>query len=85
MHNKTILISGANSGIGYACVKYFLANNFFVTGLDIHSSNLQEYAINHPNFKFVEIDLNESDSIQHLFSHLDEHNFYPDILKCCWY
>lgn len=26
--NKIIMISGANSGIGHACIKYFLENHF---------------------------------------------------------
>ncbi|MBG9718776.1 3-oxoacyl-ACP reductase [Bacillus mycoides] len=78
--NKTIMISGANSGIGNACIEYFLEKSFNVIALDINTNKLVDYTKTHTSFKLVQIDLSNSNEINNLFIQLDTDTLCPDIL-----
>ncbi|CAM4388726.1 3-oxoacyl-ACP reductase [Bacillus manliponensis] len=79
-NTKTIMISGANSGIGNACIQHFLGESYNVIALDINTSNLIDYTKTHSSFKLVQIDLSDSNAINELFIKLDLENIRPDIL-----
>lgn len=78
--NKIIMISGANSGIGHACIKYFLEKSFHVIALDIHNNNLIDYMKTDMPLKVVQIDLSNGEAIHNLFTQLDLEKLSPDIL-----
>jgi len=57
---RTVLISGASSGIGRACAISLLKQGHEVIGL---SRNCQQFTTNHPGFTSFEIDLSDLASI----------------------
>ncbi|WP_197384405.1 SDR family NAD(P)-dependent oxidoreductase [Bacillus toyonensis] len=77
-NSKTIMISGANSGIGNASMEYFLEKSFNVIALDINTSKLTNKTT--PSLKVIQLDLSNSDAINSLFVQLDEEKICPDIL-----
>lgn len=59
---KTILITGANGGLGTAVVKKFLDENYKVVAVD-HSGSRLGFASNHPQFELHAVELaSESES-----------------------
>lgn len=49
MGNKTVVITGANSGIGLATTKIFLKNGYSVVGVDLNTNVLQKLSSEYPN------------------------------------
>ena len=61
---RTVLISGASSGIGRACAVSLLAQGHAVIGL---SRNCQQFTTAHPGFTAFEVDLSDLTSLpQHI-------------------
>ncbi|NOQ63830.1 MAG: SDR family NAD(P)-dependent oxidoreductase [Methyloprofundus sp.] len=57
---RTILISGASSGIGRACAQALLQQGHHVIGL---SRNCQKFSTTHPRFQAYEIDLSDLEAL----------------------
>ena len=66
MNQKTVLITGANSGIGLATVKKFLNNNYLVFA-NYHSSNDNLLKLNNKNIITLKGDLTNTNEVQDLF------------------
>ncbi len=59
--NKTILITGANSGVGYAMCKHFLNYGYNVIGVSRSTNKLEK--LKHEKFSFYKLDISEKDDI----------------------
>jgi len=57
---RTLLITGASSGIGRAIAKRLLQAGHTVIGT---SRNCSQFNVNHPNFSFIELDLSQPKQI----------------------
>src|SRR6187402_654921 len=55
---KTVLITGANGGLGTAVVKKFLDEQYKVIGVD-HSGSHLGFASDHPQFELHAVDLSD--------------------------
>jgi NAD(P)-dependent dehydrogenase (short-subunit alcohol dehydrogenase family) len=58
---KTIIVTGAASGIGNACVERFVAEGATVVAADLH-----EPAVSHPGSSFVKTDVTKEDEVERL-------------------
>jgi NADP-dependent 3-hydroxy acid dehydrogenase YdfG len=58
--NRTVLVTGASSGIGRAIAKNLLQQGHTVIGT---SRDCKQFKINHPGFSFIEIDFAQLDTI----------------------
>jgi NAD(P)-dependent dehydrogenase (short-subunit alcohol dehydrogenase family) len=66
---KTILVTGASSGIGFSVVKQLLDSGYFVIGVSRTLGKLEalkKYTSN--NFKFIQLDLTDFKSYEKAFS-----------------
>ena len=75
--NKTILITGASKGIGFALANKFLENGFKVIGTS-RSGKIE--GIENENFKVLQVDLSESKSIELLKKEIEKNETTIDIL-----
>ena len=75
--NKTVLITGASKGIGFALANKFLANGFNVIGTST-SGNIK--GIENENFKVLQLDLSETKNIELLKKEIEENGIKIDIL-----
>ena len=79
-NKKTIFITGANRGIGYAMVKEAIKNNFFVIGSYRSESNKDNIlSITSKNFQALELDVTDEKSFQNIN---DKINYDIDYLIC---
>ena len=79
---KTILITGANRGIGLALTKLSLIKNLNIEACfrdKKKSEELQELSLEHPNLNIHEMDVTNSESIKKISQNI---NFKVDILVC---
>lgn len=75
--NKTVLITGASRGIGFALAQQFLNNNYKVIG----TSRTGEIAnLAHPNFHVIRLDISDEESVKTLEQILITSNHKIDIL-----
>ena len=59
--DKTILITGANSGVGYAMCEHFLDYGYNVIGVSRSTNKLEK--LNHEKFSIYKLDICEKDDI----------------------
>lgn len=57
---KTVIITGANGGLGTAVVKRFLTADYHVIAVD-HSANRNEFATDHPRFEFHTVNVGDEE------------------------
>ena len=77
---ETILITGANRGIGLALTKLSLIKNLNIEACfrdNKNSEELQELSLEHPNLNIHEMDVTNSESIKKISQNI---NFKVDIL-----
>jgi NAD(P)-dependent dehydrogenase (short-subunit alcohol dehydrogenase family) len=75
--NKTVLITGASRGIGFALAQQFLNNEYHVIG----TSRTGEITnLTHPNFHVIRLDIGDEESIKTLEQILVASNLKIDIL-----
>lgn len=68
---KTILITGATSGIGKALSKIYLKNDWIVIGIGRDKTKIEEFFINFPdNFYFYQTDLNNFEKTNIIFDEI---------------
>nr|WP_315258511.1 SDR family NAD(P)-dependent oxidoreductase [uncultured Flavobacterium sp.] len=75
--NKTILITGASKGIGFALANKFLENGFKVIGTS-RSGKIK--GIENENFKVLQLDLSEFKNIELLKKEIEKNNTKIDVL-----
>jgi short-subunit dehydrogenase len=75
--NKTILITGASKGIGFALANKFLENGFNVIGT---SRSGEIKGIKNENFKVLRLDLSEFKNIELLKKEIEKNNTKIDVL-----
>lgn len=75
--NKTVLITGASRGIGFALANIFLENGFKVIGTSRSGliNNLK-----HPNFEVLALDLSELDAIRDFEKNFQDKKIALDIV-----
>jgi NAD(P)-dependent dehydrogenase (short-subunit alcohol dehydrogenase family) len=66
---RTVLVTGASSGIGRAAARQLLELGHDVIGL---SRDMKRFTSNHPNFTAMELDLAKLDDIQPLVKRLQQ-------------
>lgn len=78
--NKRVIITGANSGVGYEMLKILLANHWNILALDIHVNRLEE--INDPGNKLCvqKVDITDRILFEKSISTFCETNDGVDIL-----
>lgn len=79
MKKKNIMITGANSGIGFAAVKQFLTEGFRVVGVDIQTNKMSEFIVN-SEFHMEKADLSDVRQAESLMPKLEQSQLIPDIL-----
>ncbi len=75
--NKTVLITGASRGIGFALAQQFLNNNYHVIGT---SRTGEITSITHPNFHVIRLDISDEESVKTLEQILIASDLKIDIL-----
>lgn len=70
-----VLITGASSGIGFETMNYYLANNFFVIGLDIVDINKK-----HHNLKTFKTDITNTKDLLNVVNYLENENIKLDLI-----
>jgi len=69
MHSpSTIVVCGANSGVGLSLCETLLTDGYRVVGLSLHSDKMKR--INNDNFIFYTLDFANSSSVQEVFAEL---------------
>lgn len=76
MDKKICIITGASSGIGYACAQKFLANGYVV----INASRTDKNLINSPNYEFIKTDVAKEDDVKNLIEKTLEKHGKIDVL-----
>lgn len=76
---KTILVTGANSGIGYAIVNLFLENDYLVFA-HYNTSKKNLDLIDNVNLKPIQADLSERKEVENLFKQVVEQTKQIDVL-----
>lgn len=74
---KTVLITGASKGIGFALTKQFLTNGYKVIGTN-RTGEIESLA--HPNFEILELDLSDETTINEFEKLFEQKNIKLDIL-----
>ena len=70
-HRKTILITGATSGIGKALSKIYLKNDWTVIGIGRDKTKIEEFSLDFPNnFYFYQADLNNFEKTNIIFDEI---------------
>ena len=82
MKNKTVLITGANGGIGLATVKYFLNKGFQVCA-HYHNSNNKLKTLNSENISFIQADFEKMESVENVIGHCIKNHGKIDVLVNC--
>lgn len=62
MSKKICIITGASSGIGYACAQKFLTNGYVV----INASRTDKNLINSPDYEFIKTDVAKEEDVKNL-------------------
>lgn len=75
---KTVLVTGANSGIGLATTKRLLKVGYKVVALSKHSNELEQ--INSNNLIIYTVDLMDTSKLKAFLQELDKKNISIDIL-----
>jgi NAD(P)-dependent dehydrogenase (short-subunit alcohol dehydrogenase family) len=75
--NKTILITGASKGIGFALAQQFLTNGYSVIGTS-RTGEIEN--LSHPNFTVLELDLSNEATITNFGKLIENSNIKIDYL-----
>lgn len=78
---KTILITGAASGIGEAAVRFFKKKGWKIVGVDINLERLEN--IKEECFLTYQCDVSSSKQVRGVFEELEKRNFKLDALFNC--
>lgn len=76
MSKKICIITGASSGIGYACAQKFLANGYVV----INASRTDKNLINSPDYEFIKTDVSIEEDVKNLIEKTLEKHGKIDVL-----
>lgn len=76
---KTVLITGASSGIGYASVKYFQEQGWNVAATMRNPADCPELALL-PNVKVFSLDVTQKETIEQAIAEAFDHYGYIDVL-----
>jgi short-subunit dehydrogenase len=75
---KTVLITGASRGIGFALANLFVQNNYYVIGTS--RSSFDSTSLLDANMEMLQLDLADSKSIKQFEQHIKERQIKIDIL-----
>ncbi len=70
---KTCIITGGSSGIGLACAKLFIQNDYQVFNLDIQQSDIGE---------FHQVDLTDLGAVRSTINHIAENHRIDALISC---
>ena len=76
MDKKICIITGASSGIGYACAQKFLANGYVV----INASRTDKNLLNSPDYEFIKTDVSKEEDVKNLIEKTLEKHGKIDVL-----
>lgn len=76
--DRTVLITGASSGIGLALALEYQRQGCKVIATSRHTEPLQSYA--NERFHVFKLDVTEQQSIDNIFQALQKENLFPDII-----
>lgn len=76
MSKKICIITGASSGIGYACAQKFLSNGYVV----INASRTDKNLINSPDYEFIKTDVAKEEDVKNLIEKTLEKHGKIDVL-----
>ncbi len=79
MESKVIVITGASSGIGHACAKYFIMNGHNVVGFDINGPPSDLGSIDH-QYTYMKCDVSKEAAVKKCISQAIENIGDIDIL-----
>lgn len=79
--NRVAIVTGANSGIGYATAKMFLAEGAKVIGVDVRSDKMEVVQQECENYSFQICDVRSLDSVQHVFEYAVEKYGRVDVVS----
>lgn len=77
-NKKIALITGGSKGIGLACVKKFLKNNYIV----INASRTEPYPVKNKNYHFIKTDVSKEKDVKSLFEKTEKKFGKVDVLIC---
>lgn len=78
---KTILITGASSGIGLACAKkLFDGNRLILCSRNVSGLENIKSELNSDNIHIFSVDVTNQSQVLGMFENLEFHNFHPDVL-----
>ena len=76
---RRVIITGAGSGIGFACARHFLAQGDEVLGIDRDTAHLSQLDASE-RLTSIQLDLIDKASIRASFARFDDKGWVPDIL-----
>ncbi|MBS1493769.1 MAG: SDR family oxidoreductase [Bacteroidetes bacterium] len=76
MDKKICIITGASSGIGFACAQKFLLNGYTV----INASRKDKMPIDNPEYEFIATDVSKEDEVKNLIEKTIEKHGKIDVL-----
>jgi NADP-dependent 3-hydroxy acid dehydrogenase YdfG len=75
---KIVVITGASKGIGFACAKLFLKNNYIV----INASRTDTNPINNKDYHFIKANVSKENDVKNLFNKVLYKFKKVDVLIC---
>lgn len=79
-NNKTVLISGAASGIGLAIAKHFLASGASVHVCDVAAEKIEQFLAASPEATATVADIGNRQDVDRVFADFSKHHDHLDVL-----